>query len=112
MVIILCALEGKLGGIIFMFHLNTYTFMTLFPKLKKHFPFRRNSQQLDVWQQLEQNWDSFYWLTGEIPPSIAMIISDIEPLFRRYVNRFGRTPKLNLRNQVKIIRNFQIGIFH
>ena len=62
--------------------------------------FRRDSNHVDLWNHLEHNWDSFFWLTGEVPPSLMIVVNDIEPLFHQRLNACGRKPKLSLRNQV------------
>ena len=54
---------------------------------------------LDMWMILSNNWDNFYWLTGEIPPTLTLLVEEIENIFdtRR---TSGRNGALNFRNQV------------
>ena len=47
---------------------------------------------------LELNWDDFYWLTGEIPPTLRYLVEEIEDEIN-FMN-LGRNPIIDFRNQV------------
>ena len=61
---------------------------------------RRNYNQVDMWQRLEQNWKNFFWLTGEIPASLNLIVEAVNSKMNCTI--FGCKEKLSLRNQVCI----------
>ena len=52
-----------------------------------------------MWQQLENNWVNFFWLTGETPSTLAIIVNRIANINNPFVAR-GRPLCLDLRNQV------------
>ena len=52
----------------------------------------------DTWFALEQNWDHFFWLTGEIPSTLSEVVENIDNILQRRTN--GRQCVLSLRNQV------------
>ena len=51
----------------------------------------------DVWAYLERNWVFFFWLTGEIPPTLQLVVDGIQHEFNPNVNR-GRPQILDFRN--------------
>ena len=51
-----------------------------------------------MWTDLEENWTHFYWLTGEIPPTLELLTTQVEPLLK--TRGRGRKCKLSLKNQV------------
>ena len=53
----------------------------------------------DLWTKLQRNWKFFFWLTGEFPPTLQLIVDGIQNEFMPNVNR-GRPQILDLRNQV------------
>ena len=53
----------------------------------------------DMWSLLERNWDNFYWLTGEIPPTLNYLVEEIEDKVN--LLHTGRNPVISFRNQVK-----------
>ena len=53
----------------------------------------------DLWGILETNWTHFFWLTGETPATLQIIVNRIQTLFRQQVN-LGRPQILDFRNQV------------
>ena len=67
---------------------------------------RRISNEVDLWNNLQNNWDNFFWLTGEIPTTLMSIVEAIRPRCMRY--HMGRTPKLSLHNQVNMYESFRI----
>ena len=59
---------------------------------------RSNTSTNDLWFTLEQNWDHFFWLTGDIPPSLNLIVNEIRPKLQ--IRGRGRKLSLSVRNQV------------
>ena len=56
----------------------------------------------DVWINMQNNWDDFYWLTGETPISLQVLVHQIEP--RNIIhNNLGCREALNFRNQVSLL---------
>ena len=53
-----------------------------------------------MWNILEQNWNDFYWLTGEIPPSLNYLVEEIENDI--HMLRMGRNHILDFKKQVTI----------
>ena len=51
-----------------------------------------------MWSLLETNWDNFYWLTGEIPPSLELLVAEIENDIN--LMTLGGCPVMSFRNQV------------
>ena len=51
-----------------------------------------------MWNNLKTNWNHFFWLTGEIPPTFELLVERIRQL--RQANRRGRKFRLDLTNQV------------
>ena len=52
-----------------------------------------------MWLNLQQNWNHFYWLTGETPQTMQILVNAIDRKF--FVHRhYGRNCSLDLRNQV------------
>ena len=56
----------------------------------------------DIWMQLERNWLHFFWLTGEIPSTLQIVVNRIENLFMPNIAR-GRNQCINFRNQVSTL---------
>ena len=56
----------------------------------------------DVLINLLTNWDEFYWLTGEFPPTFNMILTQIRQSIPR---RRGPNNVLDLENQVSFRGN-------
>ena len=60
---------------------------------------RRNITVNDVWNSLEQNWNFFFWLTGETPFSLRNLVNRIQvKFFHKYHQLKGH--KLDIKNQV------------
>ena len=79
-------------------------FLTIFTMLNDIHIFwksRCNFGNHDVLMSLLTNWDDFFWLTGEFPPTFNMIIQQIQ---QRLGRRRGRRNILDLENQVKELR--------
>ena len=58
----------------------------------------RRMQRRDFWQILSTNWDHFYWLTGEVPHSMNLLVNRIRQIYKKRPS--GRRSVLNIRNQV------------
>ena len=60
---------------------------------------RATLENRDVWNNLESNWNDFFWLTGETPITLNELVQEMQnkfhPTFRR--RRLG---SLDFRNQV------------
>ena len=61
--------------------------------------FQRNLRGLDLWAILEQNWINFFWLTGEIPQTLAILVQRLIHLFINQTHQ-GRATVIDFRNQV------------
>ena len=66
---------------------------------KGNFLCRATTVNSDVWVNLSTNWDHCFWLTGEFPDTLQIIVNKIE---RRFFIRNHRGPRtmLSVRNQV------------
>ena len=54
---------------------------------------------IDLRKELINNWNHFYWLTGEVPPTFNLLLDEIATnLPRKCV---GQNPVLNIENQVR-----------
>ena len=60
--------------------------------------YRSNIERNNLWVKLEQNWDHFFWLTGEIPPSLQKLCDQLIDYFGRQLLR-GKCA-LSFRNRV------------
>ena len=70
--------------------------------------FRINAIGMDVWASLEQNWVHFFWLTGETPQTLTILVNTLRN--RNFVHlRLGRIPSIDFRNQVS---GMEIKICH
>ena len=63
----------------------------------------------DLWAILEQNWNFFYWLTGELPISLQMLVNQIQNTFVPQIV-LGRPPILDLRNQVSLLFHYKCAV--
>ena len=74
-------------------------------KLKYHrqdsYCYRSTNENPDVWNNLERNWNHFFWLTGEIPISLQIISDKLQNRFIR-TRASGRKSALSFRNQVSV----------
>ena len=61
--------------------------------------FRATVHNSDGWQNLAKNWVHFFWLTGETPDTLSMIVSRLRRQFHRIENP-QRREALSTRNQV------------
>ena len=57
---------------------------------------------MDLWQNLQKNWLHFFWLTGETPASLQVIVNRIEVIYFPQITR-GRKDCITFRNQVFVI---------
>ena len=55
----------------------------------------------DVWKDLSTNWNHFYWLTGETPVSMQIIIEGIRENFFNY--HLHGNNRLDFRNQILLV---------
>ena len=65
--------------------------------------YRCQRQRRDFWNNLERNWTDFFWLTGETPDTLSLLVNDIYCFRRRIIGRWykkGRRTSLTFRNQV------------
>ena len=60
---------------------------------------RVTSINCDVWVNLSTNWDHFFWLTGEFPHTLQIIVDKIQTKFF-IKNQRGPKVLLSVRNQV------------
>ena len=81
--------------ILFLFLWNIPKFVFVFNRV--------TTEHHDMWEQLQNNWNHFFWLTGEIPPTFTKLVERIQQLVT--VHRRGRKLILDLKNQVH--PNFQ-----
>ena len=63
----------------------------------------------DVWINLEQNWSHCFWLTGETPQTLEILINRVESKFLNCCNS-GPDSNLNLRN--KVSNYFELHVKH
>ena len=70
---------------------------------------REVNQKADMWDFLERNWTHFYWLMGEIPPSLQMIVNQLNEKFGR--RQRGHNCIISFRNQVRFLLTFYNHIF-
>ena len=64
------------------------------------FTFRSTQPATDVWNELEINWNNFYWLTGEVPPTLERLCEELVMFFGCKIMQGKYT--LSFRNQVSI----------
>ena len=57
---------------------------------------------MDIWLHLQRNWLYFFWLIGETPGTLQVLVNRLEHIFQPQVPR-GRRQCLNFRNQVSMI---------
>ena len=69
---------------------------------------RKNYQPTDVWRSLETNWTMFFWLTGEIPPTLQLLVDEIRRGYFPEVTR-GRAQVIDFRNQVSLSYKYMLG---
>ena len=61
--------------------------------------YRSSVQHRNVWNNLETNWSHFFWLTGETPDTLSILISRLETKFLN-CQTYGPRSYLNLNNKV------------
>ena len=59
---------------------------------------RANFINMDFWNILENNWTHFYCLTGEIPPTLTILVIQVQQNYNRLLR--GRRCVLSFRDQV------------
>ena len=63
--------------------------------------FRAQNGNYDVWSNLETNWTDFFWLTGETPDTLNVLVGKLHTI---YTNVFPmRRGVLDFRNKVRHI---------
>ena len=63
----------------------------------------------DVWLNMQNNWNDFYWLTGETPTSLQVLVDQL--LHRNiFHNALGCRCALNYRNQVRLCHFYGVCI--
>ena len=68
--------------------------------------YRATRFNFDCWNNLARNWTDFFWLTGETPDTLNLLVQLVRANLRNVRGRNfrrGRRPALTFRNQV---RNF------
>ena len=60
---------------------------------------RKGHRTRDVWATLERNWSFFFWLTGETPPTLQLIVDRIQLNLLPQMHR-GHAPLIDFRKQV------------
>ena len=60
---------------------------------------RTKKGEHDVWRNLTQNWDHFFWLSGETPQTLDILVRTVKGRFP-LVTRKGRISCLTIHNQV------------
>ena len=60
---------------------------------------RSGYRRTDVWASLERNWSNFFWLTGETPGSLQVIVNRLTAIYLPQVAR-GRAENIDFCNQV------------
>ena len=60
---------------------------------------RHNLDSRDVWEVLQTNWSNFFWLTGDTPRTLQVIVNGIEQIYLPQ-RSMGRPSILTFRNQV------------
>ena len=63
--------------------------------------YRATISKSDVWVNLSKNWDHFFWLTGETPDSLQILLNRIQARVNLCRKR-GRMSPMSHRNQVKL----------
>ena len=66
---------------------------------------------MDFWNNLERNWTDFFWLTGDTPETLSILVQQLNNYSRNIRPRLstkGRKTRLNFRNQVIIQINISI----
>ena len=66
-----------------------------------NFLFRATVTDIDVWRKLSTNWDHFFWLTGETPDTLDVIIDRLHHRMNIH-RRCGRISFMSTRNQVRL----------
>ena len=76
-----------------MFKSDSYETCEIF--LRARFPHN------DVWINLERNWLHFYWLTGETPHTLSILVDKLNENFDLNYD-IGRPQCITVRNQVNL----------
>ena len=61
--------------------------------------YRATNVRQDVWMNLSANSNHFFWLTGEVPQTLIMIVNKLQNRFQLH-RQLGRRSGIDLRNQV------------
>ena len=77
------------------------------PKYRIGMPFyvlnlcRATFNRTNVWLNLEQNWNDFFWLTGETPDTLNNLAQELQDQFEPFFWR-PRHGSLDFHNQVNL----------
>ena len=63
----------------------------------------------DVWRKLSSNWNHFFWLTGETPDTLDVLIDRLKARMNVF-RRTGRISFMTTRNQVT--QNIFLAVVH
>ena len=62
---------------------------------------RSTDNRHDVWNELRQNWSHFYWLSGETPDTMSLIVQGLRDNYFQFHQH--RNNALNFHNQVLLV---------
>ena len=60
---------------------------------------RSRFEENEVWNNLQTNWNHFFWLTGETPETLQILVNALHRNFFMH-RQYGRKSSLDLRHQV------------
>ncbi len=63
-------------------------------------------QREDVWARLEMNWEDFWWMTDELPPSLTALCNRLAPALNRHIRNRGWVPArriMSTRNRLLLV---------
>ena len=63
--------------------------------------YRARRGYTDVWENLATNWTHFYWLTGETPESLQLLVQRLRQIY--FIRPMHRNCKLTFCNQILLI---------
>ena len=61
--------------------------------------YRVHANSQDLWMLLQRNWINFFWLTGETPQTLSILVNKLRNNFHTF-NNLGCNSVLDFRNQV------------
>ena len=63
--------------------------------------YRATLHDNDVWRSMQSNWNHFFWLTGETPETLQILVNILNRRFFWH-RQYGRRSSLDLRHQVSM----------